>query len=70
MSFLNGKKTYLGIIVAALPTVAGLFGYNVTVEGATELTGILGTLLENVEGLIQTGGLLLAWYGRKVTKGA
>ncbi len=65
---LTGKKTYIGILLAGLPLVAGLLGYNLTPEGAGELTGILGTLVENVEELITTGGLLFAAYGRRVTK--
>ena len=68
MGFLDGKKTYLGILVAALPTVAAIFGYTITIEGAAELTGLVGTLLENVETVIATGGLLLAAYGRRVAK--
>ena len=69
MSILDGKKTYIGIAVAALPTVLGIFGYNVSVEGAAELGGLIGTVLENVEAVIVSGGALLAIYGRRVTKG-
>jgi hypothetical protein len=68
MSLLQGKKTYLGILVAALPTIAGLFGYNVSVEGSTELVDLLGSAIVELEELITAGGLLFAAYGRRVTK--
>jgi len=68
MEFLEGKKTYIGILIAAFPTVAGLIGYDITVEGAVELGGILGTLLGDIETTIGTFGLLIAAYGRRVTK--
>ena len=66
---LDGKKTYIGIATAALPVVAGFFGYNIAVGGVEELGGLLGSLLNNIESVITSAGLLLAWYGRKVTKG-
>ena len=63
---LNGKKTYIGIIIMVAPILAGFFGYQITdIEGATDL---LGDLAGNIEGLITVGGGLLAWYGRAVTK--
>jgi hypothetical protein len=70
MKFLEGKKTYIGIFIAAAPTVAGFFGYDLSVEGATELGGILGDMLTNIDGLVTLGGTLIAAYGRVVTKGA
>lgn len=68
MSFLDGKKTYIGILIAAVPTVAGFLGYNVSVEGATELGDILSNLISEFEEIITLGGALLAAYGRRVTK--
>lgn len=69
MKFLDGKKTYIGILVAAAPTVAGFFGYDITVQGAGELGGALGLILTNVETVIEAVGLLVAAYGRLVTRG-
>lgn len=65
----EGKKTYIGLFVAALPTLVGFLGYNIGPEGASELSGILGPLVDNVEEVIVSVGLLIGWYGRKVTKG-
>lgn len=69
MSFLDGKKTYIGLIVAALPTVAGLFGFDVADGGASELGALLTEFVVDAEALFTTGGLLFAAWGRKVTKG-
>lgn len=68
MKILDGKKTYIGILVAATPTIAGLFGYNISVEGAGELGGILENVMVNIETVIETVGLMIAAYGRIVTK--
>ena len=65
----EGKKTYIGLVIAALPVVAGLFGYTIAPGAGEELSGLLATLADNAEEVIGTGGLLLAWYGRAVTKG-
>ena len=69
MKFFQGKKTYIGLLVAAVPMIAGAFGYNLTTEGATELGDLLVNVLTEFEELITAGGLLFAAYGRKVTKG-
>ncbi len=66
---LTGKKTFLGIFIAFIPTLAGFFGIEIGPEGASELGGLLGVAVDNVEAIIQTGGALLAAYGRYVTKG-
>jgi len=68
MSLLSGQKTYIGIAIAALPTLLGFIGYSVSVEGAAELGGIAGTLLDNLEAVVVTAGALFAAYGRRVTK--
>jgi len=68
MEFFSGKKTYLGILIAALPTLVGFLGFNVTVEGATELGALLGNVIVEFEELIVVGGALFAAYGRRVTK--
>jgi len=69
MSFLTGKKTYIGIIIAVVPTLAGFFGYTISVGEIAEAGTLLAALADNLEALIATGGALFAWYGRAVTKG-
>jgi len=69
MSLFDGKKTYIGILLAVAPTFAGFFGYTITLGGAAEAGELLGLLSDNVETLLATGGALIAWYGRAVTKG-
>ena len=65
----NGKKTYIGILVAALPTIAGLFGFDVAAGGASEIGALLTEFITGAEELFVTGGLLFAAWGRKVSKG-
>lgn len=63
------SKTLIGLLVSAAPAILGAFGFDLNAESATELGGVLGGLADNVEGIIQAGGLLLAAYGRiKATK--
>lgn len=66
MSLLDGKKTYIGIIIAVVPTLASFFGY--TVGDVAEVGTLLSTLAGNVETISVTLGGLIAWYGRSVTK--
>ena len=54
---LNGSKTYIGLIVALLPTVAHLFGYEVTAAFSTEFSEVADQLMQLV-------GLGIAFYGR------
>jgi len=68
MSFLDGKKTFIGIIVAAAPTILGFFGITLGVGDALEGGALLTTLTENLEAIIVSGGAIFAWYGRSVTK--
>ena len=67
-SALEGKKTFIGLLIAVSPTVAGLFGYNVTVTSAAEFGGLLSAVLDNLEAVIEGVGVLIAAYGRLVTK--
>jgi len=67
MSFLDGKKTYIGLAVAALPMLAGLFGFEVAEDGAS-LGVLLTEFVTDAEALFTSGGLLFAAWGRKVTK--
>jgi len=60
-NILKGKKTYIGIIIALIPTLAKLFGYDLSVEGAQEL-GV------EIDALVTYIGLIIATYGRVVTK--
>jgi len=69
MSFFDGKKTYIGIIVAVVPTLAGFFGISINVVDVAEAGTLLGGLFDNIEVILATVGGLIAWYGRAVTKG-
>lgn len=66
---LDGKKTFIGILIAVSPTIAGFFGYTINLEGIAEAGTLLNTLADNAEAIIQSAGALIAWYGRRVTKG-
>ena len=54
---LNGYKTYLGLIVAAAPNIASLFGYD-TAPGFSEQATALAVELMTIL------GLAVAAYGR------
>ena len=69
MSIFDGKKTYIGILIAVVPTALSLFGYDVSLQGTAEMGELLTGLVENLEQVIISGGLLIAAYGRLVTKG-
>jgi hypothetical protein len=56
MNFLDGFKTYLGIAIAFLGTLSGLFGWN------------LGDLAGVQDQIIALVGAAIALYGRFVTK--
>lgn len=58
---LEGKKTYIGIMVAVAPTVAKLFGYDMGTEGQEQL----GVALNEI--FVMVGGLI-AMYGRLKAK--
>ena len=68
MTLLEGKKTYTGILLAVAPTIAGLFGYDISTAAVAEAGTLLDALIVNANEIITTGGALLAWYGRAVTK--
>jgi len=57
----NGWKTYSGILIAATPTLAGLFGYNVSAGFDVEAS-------ENINDLILLLGSAIAIYGRLVAQ--
>lgn len=54
---LSGYKTFLGIAIAAVPTVAQILGFETSPGFAQDAT-------ELVEQLLQIAGLALALYGR------
>lgn len=58
---MNGYKTYIGILVAAVPTIAHLFGYEVTESFAGQFTSLADLLVQIV-------GLCFAAYGRAVAE--
>lgn len=68
MKFLEGKKTYFGILIAAIPVVSGVFGFDITPDNASEIGGIVGDIAKNITSVITSVGLLVAMYGRKKAK--
>ena len=56
---INGYRTYIGILVALVPTVASLFGYDVSPQLSEQATGL-------IEDGVTLAGLLIAFYGRLV----
>lgn len=57
MEVLNGRKTYIGIAVALLPTLAGFFGFDVTSAFHAQFAPL-------VEELFVLFGSAIAVYGR------
>lgn len=57
MEFLSGYRTYLGIIIAVAPSVAGLFGFDLSPQFGEEVSSLVA------EGVTLLGGIL-AFYGR------
>ena len=57
MENFRGYKTYLGIAIAIMPTVAGLFGFNVDPSFAEEIPVLSAEFFQIV-------GSALAFYGR------
>ncbi len=57
MKSILASKTIWGILIAAAPTVAQLFGYQLGANFATEAAG-------TVDQLVQLAGLAFAAYGR------
>ena len=60
MALLQGKKTYIGIVIAAAPIVAKLLGYDLGDNFGAELEGVINELVSAV-------GLIIAAYGRAKT---
>lgn len=58
-AMLNGYKTYLGIITAAVGFVLGLFGI-----GDSESSALSAQLVGALDQILTVGGLLFAAYGR------
>lgn len=59
MTFLSGSKTYIGLFVALIPTVASLFGYDVSATFNEDFTKL-------AEELVVLVGIAIAFYGRSV----
>ena len=59
--FLQGKLTYLGILLTALGALGHLFGFTVPNE---EVKGIIGWFQTNWNTLMELVGLVIAAYGR------
>lgn len=66
--FTDGKKTFAGIIIAVVPTLAGVFGYAVSPESISEAGTIVFGIINNLEAVCVSVGGLIAWYGRAVAK--
>lgn len=56
---MNGLKTYTGLIIAAIPTIASAFGFDTA-------TGFSQEAAELVESAMTIIGLGIAFYGRLV----
>lgn len=54
---LSGYRTYIGLIVAAVPTIAGIFGFDTAANFTPEVTELFEQLLTLI-------GLGIAFYGR------
>lgn len=54
---MNGYKTYLGILIALAPTIAHLFGYQLSSDFAVKVPELADTVVQII-------GLALAAYGR------
>ncbi len=59
--FLQGKLTYLGILLTALGALGHLFGFTVPIE---EVKGIIGWFQTNWNSIMELVGLVMAAYGR------
>ena len=68
LKLLEGKKTYLGLIMLVTPTIAAWLGYDVNIQSVQDLGPLVVLVLENISSILETGGLLLAAIGRAVTK--
>lgn len=67
MQWLEGKKTYIGLMITLVGVVAQLIGPTAQ-PFAEDATGILGWLQLNWEVLTQGIGLIVAAYGRAVAR--
>lgn len=59
--FLQGKLTYLGILLTALGALGNLFGFTVPTD---EVKGIVSWLQANWDQIMELVGLVVAAYGR------
>lgn len=59
--FLQGKLTYLGILLTALGALGNLFGFDVPTN---EVKGIVGWFQANGNTVMELVGLVVAAYGR------
>jgi len=62
-NFLNGKKTYMAILVSGIGWVAGRYGVQ------TEVNQVIEVLKMSGPDLMTLGGLLAAIWARAVSKG-
>ena len=62
--FILKSRTILGIVIAAVPTILGLFGVDASQEDVKTLTDSVFAVIESFSEIITLGGLALAAYGR------
>jgi hypothetical protein len=62
--FILKSKTILGIVIAAVPAVLGLFGIEAVQADVQTIADSVFGIIEKFEGIITLGGLALATYGR------
>jgi hypothetical protein len=59
---MEGLKTYTGLLIAVVPIIARVFGYEVSADFASDGGVVLNDLISAI-------GIGIATYGRVVTKG-
>lgn len=59
LNSLSGSRTYIGLLIALIPTVANLVGYEVSATFSEDFTAL-------AEDLIALVGIAIAFYGRAV----
>lgn len=61
MNYLSGSKTYIGLAVVLIPTVAKMFGYDVSETFSDDFTKL-------ADEFVVLLGSAIAFYGRSVAK--
>jgi hypothetical protein len=62
--FILKSMTIWGLIIAVLPSLAKLLGYDMSPDEAQAVAGAGDSLLSHVEGIMEAVGIVLAAWGR------